>query len=343
MHNINYKYNLGDTVWVVDDGDIVECLVSKVVLLVQPEGDNLEEVKLYHLDVITDMSYRIIKQRESRVFATKDEAIGSNPELTTTPTPTVTPTSTVTPTLTPTSTVTPTLTPTSTVTPTLTPTITATLTPTITEESGVRYDAHGDNNLSDINTTGFTTGLHGNAANYVKVNQERLEGVMSGTISWPNGMTMGGWIKPSAWTANAGICCISGGGSTSGCYFVCYHTSGDLRFVVRDSANSSEEVNALNLASGTWMHVAVIADPSSGGSISIAVNGSIVATQSATTNGILETLSNPTICINRALGWGAYLNNVGDEWALWSRALTADELAQIGTNPGLSYADTQPT
>ena len=35
------------------------------------------------------------------------------------------------------------------------------------ETSGTRYDSHGSNDLTDNNTVGYTTGVQGNAADFI--------------------------------------------------------------------------------------------------------------------------------------------------------------------------------
>ena len=60
------------------------------------------------------------------------------------------------------------------------------------EESGVRYDAVGSNDLTDNNTVGFSTGLVGNAAHTIDGN---AEGLTASITMDPSSYTFAGWVK----------------------------------------------------------------------------------------------------------------------------------------------------
>ena len=67
------------------------------------------------------------------------------------------------------------------------------------EESGTRFDAHGSNDLADLNTVLFTTGIVGNCADFTRVNEESLRDANRwDTAGYPvghNALSVGIWAR----------------------------------------------------------------------------------------------------------------------------------------------------
>jgi len=69
------------------------------------------------------------------------------------------------------------------------------------EESGVRYDAVGSNDLTDGNTVLYAAGKIGNAASFVKANSERLFSAVGGAVNLLNdNYTYAFWMKNTSTT-----------------------------------------------------------------------------------------------------------------------------------------------
>lgn len=64
------------------------------------------------------------------------------------------------------------------------------------EASGTRNDSHGTNHLTDNNTVGSTTGVKGNAAQFVAANSESLSVASNASLETGNvDFWLGGWIR----------------------------------------------------------------------------------------------------------------------------------------------------
>jgi len=76
MYDIEYNYNVGQTVWTKNGNSVVECRVTQITLEVDPdETEGLIERKTYHLDIVHDMYCTIILRLEEDVFETAEDAI----------------------------------------------------------------------------------------------------------------------------------------------------------------------------------------------------------------------------------------------------------------------------
>lgn len=90
---------------------------------------------------------------------------------------------------------------------------------TLDEQSGQRVDSHGDNDMQDYNTVGYTTGKQGNAADFSNpTNNEYLEAGPTTTglnVASGQSFSVGVWIYPRLVTPG-GFQVINAGGTGSG-------------------------------------------------------------------------------------------------------------------------------
>jgi hypothetical protein len=68
------------------------------------------------------------------------------------------------------------------------------------ETSGTRADSHGSNDLTDVNTVGYTDGKIGNAASCITANVEYLQVTDNSSFDFSGGMTIAGWVKQNTAT-----------------------------------------------------------------------------------------------------------------------------------------------
>lgn len=76
-YTIHYKFEINDTVWIIEsDCLIVECLVDRIILEVDPDDTGaIEEKRTYHLDPVYDMDYEISLRPESDLFASLEDVL----------------------------------------------------------------------------------------------------------------------------------------------------------------------------------------------------------------------------------------------------------------------------
>ena len=65
------------------------------------------------------------------------------------------------------------------------------------EQSGTRFDAFGSNSLTDLNSTGFNTGVRGNAAEFVRASSQSLVSADTSafTFNGSQSFTVAGWVR----------------------------------------------------------------------------------------------------------------------------------------------------
>ena len=213
----------------------------------------------------------------------------------------------------------------------------------LNELSGSRIDSHGSNDLTDNNTVGYTSsGVHGNAADFVKANDEKL------TIADASqtGLDITGALSISCWfnldiaESSATYRGIVGKGLSvfSGGYLLVYDPDpGSYRWYVSPvfpgTATEIESTTDPADHVGNWVHLVATHSPSV--FMRIYVNG----VREATLVGSVSAIGNNA----EAFSINAYNNNLYtdakiDEVAVWSRALDDYEAAILyNSGSGLHY------
>lgn len=198
------------------------------------------------------------------------------------------------------------------------------------EASGTRYDAHGVNYLTDINTVGAGPGMIGNAAFYVAANNERLDSATLPALS-TNGsdFTVVAWVNASTPASVYGNIVRRWGAYNE--YWIYINTDlSNFSFAVRDSSSTNKYCPiAYNNLDG-WRFLAMTVNTTNG-SMTVRVNGDENTCAIAT--GQLYNVPNTYT----ELGSSAY-NGYIDNVAFWRRELSSDDLDVLyNYGIGLSY------
>lgn len=196
------------------------------------------------------------------------------------------------------------------------------------ETSGTRYDETDNNNdLTDNNTVGYGEGKYGNAAYFIRANSEYLsisDANQTGLDFAGSSMTIACWVKASS----TGIAQLPGGkwSSTSGSGYFLGVTSGDLfYFQLRDSAgNLAQPQSTTSMIANTWYHIVGVWNTDTD-TAKIYINGTEEGSNSWSYE--LEDSTNDFYIGNAysAYYWDGYI----DEFAVWGRALSSDEVSTL--------------
>jgi hypothetical protein len=195
----------------------------------------------------------------------------------------------------------------------------------LNEVSGTRYDAVGDNDLTDNNTVGAVLrGPEGTVADFVAANNESL--TRAGfTFTAPAGWTVAGWALRAADNSLYGSPLSVGGSDFIFVYAgnSCYFGAAGVQVNLPEGLPSQD----------AWHFYVAWMDPATGKaylSVDDAAPGSGDYSSYAVPNGLLD-----------FGGWGGWRwgGKVG-ETGFWSRVLTADERTSLfARGNGKSYAD----
>jgi hypothetical protein len=158
------------------------------------------------------------------------------------------------------------------------------------------------------------------------------------------GFTIAGWVQYGAFAVvNHYIAsCIDGGTGTGGWYLKYFNgNGGELHAAVRVSGTTDDAtVASVSLQANTWYHLALVHDPDTD-LIYLYKDGSLVAQQSHSTG--MDGEGVPFYFNNQQLSGSPATDNDNpsaeiDEWAAWSRALSAAEILQLyNGGSGLAY------
>jgi len=196
------------------------------------------------------------------------------------------------------------------------------------ETSGTRVDAVGENDLTDNNTTGYDTGVNGNAANLVVANNEYLSNnAAAGIEAGPTGITFSAWFKTNDASQDYNFLVSASDAWDTSSAGLLYQRSNKILFQL---TGGTTPVNAeVAQASTDWRLVIGWWDAGDGYPYIVLDGGDPVkgtyaavgATSAATKLriGAQYGLEDPFF------NW----NGLIDEVAIWSRVLTEDERAEL--------------
>ena len=197
-------------------------------------------------------------------------------------------------------------------------------------------DAHGANDLTDVNTVGSATGKVGNSREFTTATDNRLirtdntDLSIGGEISF----TFAFWFNLKD-TGVGGF--ISKYGSAGNREYLIYQSSGTLQFLA--SADGTAVTSVLGdpvLSASTWYFCVAYYDAVAD-TINVQINDGTIASQSHT-GGVFD--SGSTFMLGNELtvvgGTDAYLDEVG----FWKRTLTSDEKTWLyNSGTGRTYAE----
>ena len=106
------------------------------------------------------------------------------------------------------------------------------------EQSGTRYDAHGDYDMTDYNTVGYESGVQGNAADFNSSNAEYLKRAHASGLEVAGSMTICGWITLDA-TGSYRVVFIKGTVNDRAFQILVHDPTNTLKWYIRNSANTA--------------------------------------------------------------------------------------------------------
>jgi hypothetical protein len=201
----------------------------------------------------------------------------------------------------------------------------------LNEESGTRYDAHGDNDLTDNNTVGYTTGKQGNAADFVKTSNQKLTKSSPTNLDPTNttsGFSVGCWFKADATGGVRGIISKDGTGG-----YTLYLNETALDFNNQGVGNIG---TLATVSTGTWYFVVVTYD---GTDLRGYINGSL----QKTTTCAYQSGTGNNFAIGGYATTGTYdFDGLIDEAFFYKdRAISSTEVGELyNSGDGLAYSDT---
>lgn len=202
------------------------------------------------------------------------------------------------------------------------------------EASGPRADAAGTNTLSDVNTVINAVGVIGDAAHFVKVNNEALS-IASNATFLVSAMTFSMWVKLTSSATTNGLLSKDDGGAQRQC-FIDVLAAGTLEIGIWNQAAAFSGIltSGTAITTGTYFFIVGKWD---GATLSIIVNNGTPDTVGF----VGATLFNSTSPFELGRGQtdsSRCLNGDLDEVGFWSRALTPAEITELyNAGAGLSY------
>lgn len=211
------------------------------------------------------------------------------------------------------------------------------------ESTGTRFDSHNDNDLTDINTVGFTVGVVGSGASFNISQNERLDAANSGVYAFTNeDFTLACWVRLNGVAVNQGLMSKWDSSTNRRSYLLAYIAAPSSTFLFEASPNgtSASVVGSASFGTpsvGDWNFVVGWHD-SVNNTINIQVNNGTVHSLPYTAG---VHLHNPEIFKLGKTNVGAtdrYLDGALDAAGVWRRVLTSVERTQLYNNGnGLEY------
>ena len=200
------------------------------------------------------------------------------------------------------------------------------------EASGVRVDAHGGNDLADVNTVGQAAGKLGNAASFVAGNEESLSITDNAALSMGNiDFTIAGWVRFDALTGTG----LVGKWATGSMEYLVYFDGTNLRFHVSNNGTANVSVvNSASISANTWYFFVAWHDAAAD-AINISVDNNAAASAA---HGTGVNNGDAALFLGHNEEGITYLSGRLDSVSIWKRVLTAAERAQLyNSGNGLDY------
>jgi len=198
------------------------------------------------------------------------------------------------------------------------------------ELSGARFDAVGDNNLSDNNGAGQADGKLGKAAEFTAAGGRYLSKADNADLSIAGDVdfTFAGWFKLSSKSSYMGL---FGKDDAAGAreYTLYYDQPMDrLVWMVFASNDSANQLIASSFGSpplNTWVFVVVWHDKAAN-TINVQVNNGPVNSKAQAADGVKDSVSD--FKLGRGLAGTGFDGQI-DSFSFWKRVLTQDERAEL--------------
>ncbi len=201
-------------------------------------------------------------------------------------------------------------------------------------EGTVAFDSSGGGRHSTlVNGPAFGPGRIGNALNFTAASSQHAT-LPSGIVNGLNDFTIATWVKVSSFATWQRI--FDFGTGTNNYMFLTTQYTGTapnnakLRFGIRTPSIAEQTVSGTSIAlsAGVWTHVAVTR---SGNTVSLYVDGSLAGSGSITLNP--ADLGTTTQNYLGKSQWNdPYLDGALDDFRLYSEAMSAAEISNLGTS-----------
>jgi len=208
------------------------------------------------------------------------------------------------------------------------------------EASGDRLDAHGPNDLTDVNTVGSATGIINSGADFEKDNSEHLDiSDASQTGLEPSTLSISVWVKYESEGDYrqffvAKVYDTAGGSPyySYGVFLLGNDEGGKFAFIMSNGGSVGTALQSTtNPTTGVWYHLVATYD---GTNTRLYVNG----TQENSSTQSAPTYSDGVFSIGAIALFSFYTDGILDEVGFWSRAITADEVAELyNSGSALAY------
>lgn len=210
------------------------------------------------------------------------------------------------------------------------------------EASGNAIDAHGDRDLTDVNTVGSAAGKVGNSREFVAASSERFTHADHADLSFGNeDFTIAGWaylasVGTDQWFLSKWI-----SGSASRSYIVAWRNgTGWTFYVSSDGADTiGPATDTTSTSVNTWYFFVAIHD-SVNNELRISINDNTPTTFSHS-GGVFDGTADFVL----GEAFGSYFGGRLDEVAMWRRALTSAEITELynsGSGRAYSYLTAPP-
>lgn len=207
------------------------------------------------------------------------------------------------------------------------------------EPSGVRYDSHGANDLTDNNTVGnANSGPKGEVANLIAAN---TEGFTKTSFVFPASYTVAGWIKPGTTTLYPTLFhCAAGYPNTTQIAFYINDNSDQnpthLALLVGDGSGYQQTTLNSLVPKGTYTFVAAKYDAATK-KASLSVNGGAWTDGTALAGVRDATAATLNVGVG---GTNGYFDGQMGRFGLWSAALDTTVLTSLfNLGNGKAYSD----
>lgn len=198
------------------------------------------------------------------------------------------------------------------------------------EASGTRADSHGSHNLTDNNTVTQAGGKSGNAAEFLRANQEYLSVASHANFTPGAGsFSFTLWVYPTHGSGVHGVLSKWNNNTTKQyCLYLGIAATRFPSFIVTSDGNSDNQLDwSSGLTQNAWSFVACVFDYGAN-TMKLSVNGATFVTKSHT-GGIYSGGSDPFILGKDQSTTNGFTGRI-DEVAFWKgRALTQVEVTDL--------------
>ena len=204
------------------------------------------------------------------------------------------------------------------------------------ESSGAAGDSTANGNtLTNNNTATFTTGKINNGTSLIRANHQYFTRADDASLSVTGSLTLAGWVKfnslPSTNILYKLFSKSDGTASGESYHFSLYNNAGTLQLYGQVRANSTTYSfigRTWTPATSTWYHVAFVFDAGAKTG-TLYVNGSQLSTSTTGMVGSIQDTNATFYLGDSSIGANENDDGMIDEAGVWSRALSANEIAQI--------------